>query len=178
MLWLRLISLVFLSTYCKLLSLTLKWRQHGQSYMQATLGLSTINISRMYLVSQGCIKVLCDLLIYPDPMIVAVCLKGLENILKVGELEKNEGNNMGVNPYAQLIDEAKGLEKIENLQSHDDTEIYKRAAKILEIYWLLEDVETLPLGDALSRGFSFGGNELQVPSGGFNFPFYELRTVL
>ncbi|CAH1426340.1 unnamed protein product [Lactuca virosa] len=46
-----------------------------------------------YLVSEGCIKPLCDLLICPDPRIVTVCLEGLENILKVGEAEKNLGQS-------------------------------------------------------------------------------------
>ncbi|CAI9291944.1 unnamed protein product [Lactuca saligna] len=46
-----------------------------------------------YLVSQGCIKPLCDLLACPDPRIVTVCLEGLENILKVGEVEKNLGQS-------------------------------------------------------------------------------------
>ncbi|KAM3704677.1 hypothetical protein ACJW31_03G023700 [Castanea mollissima] len=45
-----------------------------------------------YLVNQGCIKPLCDLLICPDPRIVTVCLEGLENILKVGEADKNSGS--------------------------------------------------------------------------------------
>ncbi|KAK0600441.1 hypothetical protein LWI29_015066 [Acer saccharum] len=90
-----------------------------------------------YLVSQGCIRPLCDLLICPDPRIVTVCLEGLENILKAGEADKSLGNTGGVNVYAQMIDDAKGLEKIENLQSHDNnTEIYDKAVKILETYWL------------------------------------------
>ncbi|OVA02574.1 Armadillo [Macleaya cordata] len=123
-----------------------------------------------YLVAQGCIKPLCDLLVCPDPRIVTVCLEGLENILKVGEAEKNLGNSGDVNLYAQLIDDAEGLEKIENLQSHDNTEIYEKAVKILETYWLEEDDEALPPGDAAAQpGFRFGGNELPVPSGGFNF---------
>ncbi|XXG54022.1 hypothetical protein AAC387_Pa03g2003 [Persea americana] len=122
-----------------------------------------------FLVSQGCIKPLCDLLVCPDPRIVTVCLEGLENILKVGEAEKNLGNTSDVNLYAQMIDEAEGLEKIENLQSHDNTEIYEKAVKILETYWLEEEDEALPPGDATQSGFRFGGNELPVPSGGFNF---------
>ncbi|CAK9145192.1 unnamed protein product [Ilex paraguariensis] len=121
-----------------------------------------------FLVSQGCIKPLCDLLICPDPRIVTVCLEGLENILKVGEAEKNLGNTGDVNVYAQLIDAAEGLEKIENLQSHDNNEIYEKAVKILETYWL-EDDEQLPPGDASQSGFQFGGNEVPVPSGGFSF---------
>lgn len=122
-----------------------------------------------YLVSQQCIKPLCDLLICPDPRIVTVCLEGLENILKVGETEKNQGNNGDVNLYAQMIDDAEGLEKIENLQSHDNNEIYEKAVKILETYWLEEEDETLPSGDGSQPGFPFGGSEFSVPSGGFNF---------
>ncbi|XP_055820234.1 importin subunit alpha-2-like [Solanum dulcamara] len=122
-----------------------------------------------YLVSQGCIKPLCDLLICPDPRIVTVCLEGLENILKVGEAEKNLGRTSDINLYAQLIDDAEGLEKIENLQSHDNQEIYEKAVKILETYWLEEDDETMPPGDAPQQGFQFGGGEVSVPSGGFSF---------
>ncbi|KAF6173635.1 hypothetical protein GIB67_022994 [Kingdonia uniflora] len=122
-----------------------------------------------YLVSQNCIKPLCDLLVCPDPRIVTVCLEGLENILKVGEADKNLGQANDVNVFAQLIDEADGLEKIENLQSHDNTEIYEKAVKILETYWLEEDDEALPQGDGSQPGFQFGGNDVSAPPGGFNF---------
>lgn len=36
-----------------------------------------------YLVTQSCIKPLCDLLTCADPRIIVVALEGLENILKV-----------------------------------------------------------------------------------------------
>ncbi|KHG14170.1 Importin subunit alpha-1 -like protein [Gossypium arboreum] len=121
-----------------------------------------------YLVSQGCIKPLCDLLACPDPRIITVCLEGLENILKVGEAEKAVGAGE-FNYCAQLIEDAEGLEKIENLQSHDNNEIYEKAVKILETYWLEEDEETLPPGDGTQQSFYFGGNDVKVPSGGFNF---------
>ncbi|KAF8403301.1 hypothetical protein HHK36_011403 [Tetracentron sinense] len=68
-----------------------------------------------YLVNGQYIKPLCDLLVCPDPRIVIACLEGLENILKIGEAEENSGNTGGV--YAQLIDDAEGLEQIDNLQS-------------------------------------------------------------
>ncbi|KAJ8444949.1 hypothetical protein Cgig2_029143 [Carnegiea gigantea] len=120
-----------------------------------------------FLVSQGCIKPLCDLLVCPDPRIITVCLEGLENILKVGEVEK--GNSADVNYFAQLIDEAEGLEKIENLQSHDNNEIYEKAVKILETYWLEEEEEALPSGDGSQPGSQIWGNDVPVPSGGFKF---------
>ncbi|KAI3914553.1 hypothetical protein MKW98_025961 [Papaver atlanticum] len=89
-----------------------------------------------YLVSQGYIRPLCDLLVCPDLRIVTVCLGGLES------------TTGGVNVYAQLIDESEGLEKIKNLQSHDNTEINEKAVKILETYWMEDDDEPLPPGDA------------------------------
>ncbi|XP_024962456.1 importin subunit alpha-2-like [Cynara cardunculus var. scolymus] len=122
-----------------------------------------------YLVSQGCIKPLCDLLVCPDPRIVTVCLEGLENILKVGEAEKNLGRSGDVNLYAQMIDDAEGLEKIENLQSHDNNEIYEKAVKLLETYWLEEEDDAMPPGETTQPGFHFGGGDVSVPNGGFNF---------
>ena len=41
-----------------------------------------------YLVSQGCIKPLCDLLTMMDNKIIQVALDGLDNILKIGEADK------------------------------------------------------------------------------------------
>ncbi|KAH8490747.1 hypothetical protein POPTR_013G007300v4 [Populus trichocarpa] len=125
-----------------------------------------------FLVSQGCIKPLCDLLICPDPRIVTVCLEGLENILKVGEADKEMGLNGGVNLYAQMVDECDGLDKIENLQTHDNNEIYEKAVKILERYWA-EEEDGEPIvqdgGDGNQQGFAFGTNQPSVPQGGFKF---------
>jgi len=53
--------------------------------------------------------------------LVAMCLEGLESIVKVGEA-KEMGMLDGINVYAQLIDEGDGLDKIENLQSHDNVQ--------------------------------------------------------
>ncbi|ESQ35942.1 hypothetical protein EUTSA_v10007310mg [Eutrema salsugineum] len=125
-----------------------------------------------YLVTQGCIKPLCDLLICPDPRIVTVCLEGLENILKVGEADKDMGLNGGVNLYAQIIEESDGLDKIENLQSHDNNEIYEKAVKILERYWAEEEEEqNMPDGGSENPqlGFNFGNNQPAAPPGGFKF---------
>ena len=56
-------------------------------------------------MSIGCIKPLCDILTVQDPRIVLVTLEGLENILKVGQIDAKNG----VNPYSVLIEEAYGL---------------------------------------------------------------------
>ncbi|VVB06991.1 unnamed protein product [Arabis nemorensis] len=93
------------------------------------------------MVSRGCIKPICDLLTCPDPRIITVCLQALENILAVGETEKNLGHTGDNNLYASMIDEAEGLDKIENLQSHHNNEIYQKAAKILETFWTEDNNE-------------------------------------
>ncbi|XP_047328688.1 importin subunit alpha-4-like [Impatiens glandulifera] len=126
-----------------------------------------------YLVSQGCIKPLCDLLVCPDPRIVTVCLEGLENILKAGESDKEAGMNDGINLYAQTVDECDGLEKIESLQTHDNNEIYEKAVKILERYWA-EDEDEAEGGfqanmDPNQLSFCLPNSVPNVPSGGFNF---------
>ena len=43
-----------------------------------------------YLVSMQCIKPLCDLINCSDARIVTVALEGLENILKVGQVESQD----------------------------------------------------------------------------------------
>lgn len=123
-----------------------------------------------YLVNQGCIKPICDLLDCKDSKVVSVCLEGLENILKVGEAEKDLGKT-DINIFAQYIDDAEGIEKIENLQNHDNEDIYEKAVKILETYWQ-EDVDEqniAPPGTDGQLAFSFGTNRAQAPQGGFTF---------
>ncbi|KAL1190959.1 Importin subunit alpha-1 [Cardamine amara subsp. amara] len=90
-----------------------------------------------YLVEQSCMKPLCDLLVCPDLRIITECLEVLGNILIVGEEEKE--NTGGVNYYSQLIEDAEGIEKIENLQYHDNYNIYEKAMKIIQTFWLEED---------------------------------------
>lgn len=120
------------------------------------------------LVNEGCIKPLCDLISCSDARIVTVALEGLENILKVGEVTKEEE---GSNLFAALIDEADGLEKIEALQNHTNNDIYEKAMRILEQYFGLEDEEDQNLApgmDASGTQFAFGGGPA-APQGGFNF---------
>lgn len=119
-------------------------------------------------MNQGCIKPLCDLLLCPDPRIVTVCLEGLENILKIGEADKESGNSV-VNVYAEIIDECEGLDKLENLQSHDNNEIYEKAVKILERYWVEEEEEEHNVQDGTNQDFNFHTRHPNPPPGGFKF---------
>jgi importin subunit alpha-1 len=125
-----------------------------------------------YLVSQGCIKPMCDLLTCSDVRIVTVALEGLENILKVGACDRDEAGG-SVNQYAAFVDEAEGLEKIEHLQNHTNNDIYEKAVKIMETYFGLEDEEDQNLAPRMDAGggsYAFGGAMPQgPPAGGFSF---------
>lgn len=87
-----------------------------------------------YLVNQGCIKPLCDLLAVADAKIIEVTLDSLENILKMGEMDK-EARGATVNEYALYIEEAGGMEKICDCQSNENEKIYEKAYHIIEKYF-------------------------------------------
>ena len=127
-----------------------------------------------YLVSNGCIRPLCDLLACPDNKIIQVALDGLENILKVGEMDKEAADARApeaqVNRYALFIEEAGGMEKIHDCQNNANEEIYMKAYNIIERYFSDEedagaDIEELA-PQANAQGYTLGSNQ---PQGQFNF---------
>lgn len=127
-----------------------------------------------YLVSQGCIKPLCDLLGCPDNKIIQVALDGLENILKIGDLDKQAAGESGdsINRYALFIEECGGMEKIHDCQNNANEEIYMKAYNIIEKYFS-DDEENADDGMAQQPAgpngtFGFGTNGA-APSGGFEF---------
>ncbi|KAK9879325.1 hypothetical protein WA026_004178 [Henosepilachna vigintioctopunctata] len=121
-----------------------------------------------HLVDQGCIGPLCDLLTILDTKIVQVALNGLENILRLGEQDAK--NLMGQNPYAVLIEECYGLDKIEFLQSHENIEVYQKAFDIIEHYFGTEeeDANVAPSVDPEQQQYHFSSDQ-SVPMGGFQF---------
>lgn len=128
-------------------------------------GLNKPEIIR-YLVSQGCIKPLCDLLEIADNRIIEVTLDALENILKMGEIDK-EVRGMAVNENADYIEKAGGMEKIFNLQSNANEKIYEKAYKIIEKYFSDEDdaFDESMAPQTAGNTFGFGSNVNQQ----FNF---------
>ncbi|KAI9671493.1 MAG: Importin alpha subunit (Karyopherin alpha subunit) (Serine-rich RNA polymerase I suppressor protein) [Caeruleum heppii] len=129
-----------------------------------------------YLVSQGCIKPLCDLLSCPDNKIIQVALDGLENILKVGEIDKEAsdvGGEQNVNRYALFIEEAGGMEKIHESQNNANEEIYMKAYNIIEKYFSDEDEAGGDISElapqAQGEGGTFGFGTQGQQQGNFTF---------
>jgi importin subunit alpha-1 len=112
-------------------------------------------------IDQGAIPPLCELLSVTDTKIIQVAFNGLENILKLGAAEGKRTN--GPNPYAIMIEECYGLDKIEYLQSHENIEIYQKAFHIIETYFGVDDDENLPQ-QGESAPFEFGTTNTQVTS--------------
>jgi importin subunit alpha-6/7 len=120
-----------------------------------------------FLVQQGCIRPLCDLLVVSDPKIVTIALEGLENILKAGQ---DDVAGQAQNPMAIYISEAEGLNKIEDLQQHSNNEIYEKCIRILETYFGVEDEEEMAAIAPQMEGDEFGfGMDQQPTTGNFDF---------
>lgn len=122
-----------------------------------------------YLVHEGCIKPLCDILTSMDNKIILVALDGLDNILKVGDLEKV--NTMdGLNPYALLIEECDGVEYIHALQHHENGDIYKKSYQLIDKYFSEEDADAqdAEMAPDMPDG-QFMFHQEEAPQGGFQF---------
>uniref|UniRef100_A0A8C1UQM7 Importin subunit alpha n=1 Tax=Cyprinus carpio TaxID=7962 RepID=A0A8C1UQM7_CYPCA len=88
-----------------------------------------------YLIQQQVVPPFCNLLTVKDAQVVQVVLDGLSNILKMADEEAET--------IANLIEECGGLEKIEQLQNHENEDIYKLAYEIIDQFFSSDDVSLL-----------------------------------
>lgn len=113
-----------------------------------------------YLVSQGCIPPLCDLLVCPDNRIIQIVLEGLHNILKVGEIDKgkNGQGELPVNSYTLFIEDAGGMEKIHDCQNNADDKIYRTAYSLIDQYFSEDDAQNEELSAPQPRADGFNSS--------------------
>jgi importin subunit alpha-1 len=93
-------------------------------------------------------------------------LDAFANILKHGEASG------GGNAYADFVDECGGMEKIEQLQNHENEELYKKALSIMERYFADEDDDEIDMGAptaSSTTAFTFGSGLPVAASSGFAF---------
>lgn len=112
------------------------------------------------LVQAGAIKPLCDLLAVNDSKLIGICLEALDHILAVGKAAAEQLPELTENPYLKVIEEADGLTKIEALQHDTSDDIYRKAVRLLETYFPVEEDIGMEVG---------GGAMGSVPQGGFKF---------
>lgn len=87
------------------------------------------------LCASGVIKPMCDLLDASDERTVCVILDGIMNILSAAQ-KQGEGDKV-----AAVIEECEGLDKIENLQTHENEEVYQKALEIIDTFFTDGDDE-------------------------------------
>ena len=127
-----------------------------------------------YLVSLNCITPFCNLLDNRDHNLVIVALDCLENILKVGKEDAKVTG--GENKFAILLDEAGGIDKIEDLTVNPNPDVVRKASKIIDDYFSEDEawVDNSGANNMMGGGFNpgapgagFGGQ--QAPGFQFNF---------
>lgn len=123
-----------------------------------------------FLVSQGGIPALCELFNCSDAKIIMVALEGIENILRVGQkIAAKSGAN---NTFSDFVEECGGLDHLENLQQHENEDIYEKSVKLLKDYFDSEEEEQETVAPVVNGNqFSFGlaPTTSVVPTGGFVF---------
>ena len=115
-----------------------------------------------YLVAQGCLKPLCDMLSGQDSKIVQVILDGIDNILSVGQEEVHNGSSLE-NEYSIMLEDIGALDAIISLQNHAHEAVYFKSKSIIDKYY--GGKEEAPEDN--DDGLDFDG--YQPPSGGFSF---------
>lgn len=111
-----------------------------------------------HVVMLGVLPPLCNLLEVKDTKTLIVILDALTNILQAAwRLEELER-------VCFLIDECGGVEKIENLQLHENPDIYATVSEMIEKYFGEDEEE-----GACNEEGTFKFTEGSAPNGGFSF---------
>eukprot|EP01064_Diplonema_japonicum_P023105 TRINITY_DN33559_c0_g1_i1.p1 TRINITY_DN33559_c0_g1~~TRINITY_DN33559_c0_g1_i1.p1 ORF type:complete len:504 (+),score=141.60 TRINITY_DN33559_c0_g1_i1:41-1552(+) len=105
-----------------------------------------------FLVQEGCIPALCDLLGLREEKVLTVALEAIDNILKIGQMEKQ--NTGRENPFAMSLTECGGTDKVQELQHHASTAIYEKSLSILRKYFEVSDDDDIDINAAAN--FNFG----------------------
>ena len=89
-------------------------------------------------------------------------MDALERILQVGEMEGKSDN-----PYGVIIEECGGMDKIFELQQHENNDIYLKSMNLLSQYFEGGEEELDIDASAVSFNFNNGVNEMG--DGGYRF---------
>merc|ERR1712168_1212828 len=118
----------------------------------------------VHLCGEGVLKPFCDLLAAKDDKTVGVVLDGVSNILATAEKLSE------VDKVAMMVEECGGLDKIEQLQAHENEVIYHKALSIIENFFPDgEESDEVIAPKAGEANFEFSAAENAVPGNGFQF---------
>lgn len=120
------------------------------------------------LVRLGVLPPLIGLLSCDESKIVLVALEGIENILRVGD--KLNDKERDENPFAIRVENEGGIEKLEVLEYHRNTNVNRKASHILKMFFeeidgASEDTTLAPGIDESAGQFEFGLANRMEPAG-------------
>lgn len=140
---------------------------HGefQTQKEAAWAISNLTISGnreqvAQLIKDNAIPPFCNLLTCKDTQVINVVLDGINNMLKMA--------GPHVVQIANMIEECDGMTKIEELQNHENVDIYKLAYDIIEQFFSddADDANLAPQAD--ENAFQFNQTS-DIPNEGFKF---------
>ena len=125
-----------------------------------------------YLLEQDILGPLADFFKSHDPKMVMVALETVQKILDYGQ--RNTAKFSGANRCADMLEECGGLDCLEDLQRHDNEEIYEKAVQIIKGFFESEDADDedeqmAPGFDAQNGQFSFGAPDAANTEFDFTF---------
>lgn len=129
-------------------------KEAAYALCNACTGGSLLTVSG--LVFHGVLGALCSLLDAPDAELLLAVLEALGSALEAGEASRE--SSQGVNRCIHLMDEAGGIERLENLQLHENPMVYSKISRLLDRYFgdvdTADDPSVAPV--AGSDAFAFG----------------------
>jgi len=141
-------------------------REAAWAISNATSGGKEAHI--VYLVEQGVLPPLCELFIVQDVKIVLVALEAVENILKVGKAYASRHWG-GQNKFVEALEECGGLDKLEEIQNHENDDVYQKALKMLQNYFDQEGEEESLAPVQTATAFQFGIANAEKTQAPFSF---------
>ena len=87
------------------------------------------------IVSQGLLPPLCNLFACVDPQMLTLCLDTLERLFRAS----SDGASVSREHLTHVIEECGGLDKLEQLQKHENEKIYDKVSKLLQRYFDTRD---------------------------------------
>jgi importin subunit alpha-1 len=116
-----------------------------------------------YLVKNSAIEAVSSLLSVKDSRTLIVAMEGIRYMLKCGQ--EHFPDEQGRNSFAIIFDECGGLEKTEQLQFHQNPQVYKKAVEVIEANFATEENEN----DELIQAIKAIAGQTAVPPGQLNF---------
>jgi len=86
---------------------------------------------------------------------IMVALEGIENILKAGQKAAAMTQNK-LNPYTPLVEECAGLEILNGMYNHANTDIAQKVQQLLPQFWEQEDNNESAANNAVMQQTSEG----------------------